>query len=432
MGARTIILLATLAANILLATTLVRGRHPASQPTKEFATLEGSNASRASSQKVKGQNGAVSTEQLLAPTASEVVNPAFLWAQLESGDYKEYIARLRAFGVPEKTIRDIIMADVQKMYRPKFAALRPPKRPGPANTNFWENRNNWYNPNRDMTKEQREQLKALQKEQANLIKTLLGENVYEEISKDSGYPDWTERMFGPIPKELRDKVTEMQNVFQEAQSEIYAKVDGYVDEDTQADLKTLQRKFRDELATLLSPEQVKEYELRSSDTANQLRWDFSSFGPNEDEFRAIFDYKQAKEDFNKPWSPDDEDKPPSPEAMKAMQQKQKNADDALAKVLGTDRLKEYKLMEDWAYRNLLEAGVPKESVFKVADVKTTAEAAVNKIRQDQSLNGEQKKEAAKAIRTETEKTLADLLGERRAKSYVGNGGWWLRNLAQKD
>jgi hypothetical protein len=87
---------------------------------------------------------------------------------LESEDYKEYIARLRSFGVPEKIIRDVIMADVQKLYRPRFAALRPPKKP--ANPNFWETRNQGFYPNRDQTKEQREQTRALQKEQAELIK----------------------------------------------------------------------------------------------------------------------------------------------------------------------------------------------------------------------------------------------------------------------
>jgi hypothetical protein len=80
----------------------------------------------------------------------------------------------------------------------------------------------------------------------------------------------------------------------------------------------------------------------------------------------------------------------------------------------------------------LEAGVPKESVFKVADMKTEAETAANKLRQDKSLTDTQRAQALKAIRTETEKTLAELVGPRRAKAYSANGGWWLRNIAPKD
>jgi len=37
----------------------------------------------------------------------------FRWSQVESADYPAYIANLRAIGAPEKTIRDIILADVK-------------------------------------------------------------------------------------------------------------------------------------------------------------------------------------------------------------------------------------------------------------------------------------------------------------------------------
>jgi hypothetical protein len=97
--------------------------------------------------------------------------------------------------------------------------------------------------------------------------------------------------------------------------------------------------------------------------------------------------------------------------------------------LGEDRLKEYKPMDRYEYRNLLEAGVSKESVFKVADIRGEVELAAQKIRQDKSLSSEQRTEALHAIKAETEKTLTEMLGERRAKYYTGSGGWWLRNLA---
>ena len=417
MNARTSILIATLAANVLLVAVLASSHPPFASRTLESSAVT---TTTARPQILERQTAKPPPDTRTKSAAEEAT---FEWAQLESSDYKEYIANLRAFGVSEKVIRDIIVADVGKLYRPRFAALRPPKKP--ANTNFWEVRNNWYGPYRGMTADQREQMRQLQKEQRDLIKTLLGETVYEDMSKESGYPDWTERMFGAIPQEAREKVGEMQQRFQEAQSEIYSKADGYIDQDTQEELRAVQKKFHDELATVLTPEQVKDYELRSSDTANQMRWELSSFEPNEEEFRAIFDYKQAKEDFQRDWGQDTPDNRPSAE-------KQKQVEDALVAALGADRLKEFKLMDDWAYRNLLEAGVSKESVFKVADMKTEVETAANKIRQDKTLTGEQRTAALQAIRTETEQTLATLLGERRAKAYTGNGGWWLRNIAPRE
>jgi hypothetical protein len=49
-----------------------------------------------------------------------VVTNELKWAQLESEDYKTYVARLRSIGCPEQTIRDIIIADLDKL----LAALK--------------------------------------------------------------------------------------------------------------------------------------------------------------------------------------------------------------------------------------------------------------------------------------------------------------------
>src|SRR5207245_2433798 len=40
----------------------------------------------------------------------------FSWNEVETADYPTYIANLRAIGVPEQTIRDIIIADVNALY----------------------------------------------------------------------------------------------------------------------------------------------------------------------------------------------------------------------------------------------------------------------------------------------------------------------------
>ena len=424
MNLRLALLSASLAANVVLAALVAVQRPSASQRVQAGLTGE-SDSTASSTRALTSQN----SDQPVA-RESELVggeNPTFRWSQLESEDYKEYIARLRNFGVPEKVIRDIIIADVQKLYRPRFAALRPPKKP--ANPKFWETRNQGYYPNRDQTKEQREQAKALQKEQTELIKTLLGADVYEQISKDSGYPDWTERTYGPLSKEERDKISDMQQRFQEAQSDIYAKADGYIDQDTQAELAALRRKHREELATVLTPEQLREYELRSSEIAQQMKWELSAFEPTEAEFRAVFAYKQTLQDLDTQRTSTDDAPPLTPEQRKAQQQTRKEVEEALKTAIGDDRLKEYKLMERYEYRNLIEAGVSKESVFKVADMKGEVEQAAQKVRQDKSLSKEQQTEALRAIKTETEKTLTEMLGERRAKYYTSSGGWWLRNLA---
>ena len=426
MNSHAIILGLSLVGNVVLATFVLRQHSDSTAIAESPANSEAIGATQtADSANSESSSATESPHSILLNNSSDSPG-AFQWSQLEAADYKEYIARLRAFGVPEKVVRDIIIADVNKLYRPRFAVLLPPKKP--KNEKFWETRNWGYNSGREQaTKEQRAQTLALQKEQANLIKELLGADVYEQISKESGYPDHTERMYGKLDKEQREKISDMQQKFQEEQSAIYAKADGYVGQDTQAELEALRKKHRAELATVLTPEQLEEFELRSSQVSQRMKWELSSFEPDEKEFRAIHAHKQAMEELNS--ARNTEGTPITPEGQKEMREKQKALDASLAETLGTNRVAEYKLMEQYEYRNLLDAGVPKESVFKIPDIKKEAESAASKLRNDKSLTQEQRTAALQAIKNETTKTLADLLGSRRANYYQQSGGYWLRNIA---
>jgi hypothetical protein len=46
------------------------------------------------------------------------------WVEVESADYKEYAANLRALGFPEELVRAIVILDVEALYAPREALLR--------------------------------------------------------------------------------------------------------------------------------------------------------------------------------------------------------------------------------------------------------------------------------------------------------------------
>ena len=50
-------------------------------------------------------------------------NEPFHWAQLESADYRVYLANLRGIGCPETTVRDILIADVNDLFNARVKAL---------------------------------------------------------------------------------------------------------------------------------------------------------------------------------------------------------------------------------------------------------------------------------------------------------------------
>jgi hypothetical protein len=56
--------------------------------------------------------------------AEQAVKAPFQWSQVESSDYRTYIANLRRIGCPEQTIRELIMADVDDDYSARRERLR--------------------------------------------------------------------------------------------------------------------------------------------------------------------------------------------------------------------------------------------------------------------------------------------------------------------
>src|SRR5215207_3202040 len=96
------------------------------------------------------------------------------WRNVESEDYKKYIANLRAIGCPEETIRDIIVADVNKLFE-----ARKKEMSGSSTNKFqyWKTGNFFT----DMFNEEKlQKTRQLAKEKQALLKELLGVEIAEK------------------------------------------------------------------------------------------------------------------------------------------------------------------------------------------------------------------------------------------------------------
>lgn len=365
------------------------------------------------------RGSATATEPVPMPAPARAA--AFNWRNVESEDYKKYIANLRAIGCPEETIKDIIIADVNKLYAPKLAALNRPA----TEYKYWEPQRNYPV---GMDKDKQRQMREIAKEKKALLQELLGVDSEEEARKLYGGADYYERMSGFLPKEKRDGVRELVQKFSDLEQDVYRKSDGRPDSEDSKELLKIRNERRAELAKLLTPQELLEYEVRSSQTATQMRYDLAAFEPNEDEFRRIF---KARAEFDNEFGPNYGGTQDA-EQMKKRAEAQRKVDEALKLELGPERYAEYKQASDYAYRELARVAtryeLPKETAKKVWAVKTAAEEQASKLRQDQSLSTEQRLAASKAIQTETEKAVTEMLGERGYKSYLNSGGYWMRNV----
>jgi len=357
-----------------------------------------------------------------APTEGKTVtvavptSTAFDWRAVESEDYKKYIANLRAIGCPEETIRDIIVADVNKLFDARKKELSG------SSTNkfqYWKTGNFFA----DMFNEEKLQKhRQLAKEKQALLKELLGVEVPEKPDMMAGMNPYEELMdFLPAEKQ-----TALMNLEQDFAAKMMKRV-----KDAQRNpgvLKELQTEKEAELAKIMSPEEKEQYDLRMSQTAMMMRMQMGDFQPTEQEFRDIFKArKQFDDEFTFMGTPTSN----KPEDRERRDLAQKELDNNIKGILGEDRFREYKYDQDYSRSSLRdvakEYNVPKEQAYKVFDIKAAAQEQAAAVRKDKSLTPEQRQAALNGIQQETRNAVNGALGQTAGEAYFTKGSW-LKNL----
>ena len=400
MNARVLLIL-SLCANLALAGYLVyQGRGKAS-PTTEPSS-EKKTAARPPAQSAAKTDGKSVTVTVPAT--------ALDWRIVESEDYKKYIANLRAIGCPEETIRDIITADVNKLFEQR-------KRQVTGTTNrfeFWKTGTFFT----DMFNEEKlNKHRELAKEKRDLLKELLGVDVAEKPDPMGGMNPY-ETLLDFLPAEKQAALMEHEQSF--AAKMMKRMKDAQNNPEV---MRELMKEKDAELAKVLTPQEKEEYDLRMSQTAMMMRMQMNEFQPNEQEFRDIFKLRKEFENeygmmgmqSNKP-----EDRAKRDTAQKDLDQNIKN-------ILGEDRFREYKYDQDFSRSSLKdvvkEFNVPKDQAFKVFDIKTAAQEQAANIRKDQSLTSEQRQAALQAIQQETRNAVNQVIGSAAGDKYFDVGSW---------
>lgn len=347
----------------------------------------------------------------------------FRWANVESPDYKAYITNLRSIGCPEETVRDIIILDVHKLYAPRFAALQKPE----PERKYWQG----YSPELQTpeSRERAKQTRALTKEKETLLKELLGIRSTSELMLAANGTDWMELEFDYLPETKRKTLRAVMEKFQEEETEFYARASGTWDEAQQLEQKKLKKRKEAEIARVLSPEELLQYQLRSSDLASNLRYsELDGMNVSEKEFLAVFKFKQIEQG-----RPDGGNK----EARDTYAKSVEESKAALKESLGPERFLEYERNQNYEYREAAKLterfGLPPDTTQKLIDMRKAAEETARKVREDQSLPAGQRNETLLAIQGETRKSFAEQLGgDKNYKTWRRQSGSWISNLAPPD
>jgi hypothetical protein len=322
---------------------------------------------------------------------------AFHWSQVESSDFHHYMANLRGVGCPEETIRDLVIAEVNKLYAPKFAALMAQAQ----HYDYWK----------PASKKSREglgkQLDALRGEKRELLKTLVG------VDADSN-EQWANITVDELVEQGRfaflsaDKQKQIRDILARYES------------NNESDPRRTREKRREELAQLLSPEELYQFELRDSNAADSVRSRFGQADLSEAEYKKLFDLRKAYEDevgavadYN------------DPEKVRKRSEARKLLDDAYKTALGDERLKEVNRQQDPGWRSLTQVGqqfnLDQQTLDRAYHYQQVAAEQMARLFSDSNVPRDKRREAVDLINEELRRNMAAVLGAEAAQEFQKAG-----------
>ena len=344
-----------------------------------------------------------------APASSEK-----LWAQLQSGNLATLADRLRAAGFPPAMVRALVAAQVNE----QFSARRKGLLAGQEERAFWKSQQNFF-----LDRKNQAALRALGKEQNDLLKSLLGA---DGIPGGDETLAWQRRQFGNLPA---DKLTALQNInndYSELQQEIYTKANGLMLPEDRTQLAFLEKEKLADMQKALSPQEFEDYQLRSSNTANQLRSQLATFNATEAEFRALYKVAAVVDEQSGSAGPFGPRNPGDFQARQAALLAQTQA------VLSPERFAEYKQATDPQSQQInrlvarleLPAATTQQVVAVQQDIQTRARA----LQSNRDLPAADRAAQLAALSAEATAKLTTALTPRGLEAYKQNGGFWLENL----
>ena len=356
------------------------------------------------------------------PTTFYVTN-RFHWRQVESTNYDEYVTNLRAIGCPEKTVRDILLADVEKYYEERQLAET---RQQP----FWS-----AGRQRQLAEREREaSFEAMNQERKELIQRLLG----IEWSGDEGSPFHSGHleeealarfMVGPLPEESFQRAVATINNYEGQERQLRDRSQGILTDEDETELKSLGQALKNKLSEVLTPGQLDEMSARLS-ALDYFDHDLfaEAMGLTPAEARQIALAKSRTLDGNKFFEMGISDADSDPAARETQ------FTNTVANLLGAKRFEDFQRAQDRQFKSLFELGqenaLPKETAIKVYDILRLTAEEVERVRHDDTLDEPARRQRFAEMQAAIQKQVSGALGGKAYADYLRRDGAWITNVTK--
>ncbi|MEO6003881.1 MAG: hypothetical protein ABIZ04_05035 [Opitutus sp.] len=353
-------------------------------------------------------NGERGTE---AKSVAQPVGEASVsWSKLQNAKLADVVAQLRAAGFSAAAIRAIVYARLDEQMAEQRKRLLTEFEDPP----FWKTKRPMFNSKLMMA--QRE----FYQEQKKQAKEILGSDA---VGNDPMAEYFRKRQYGDITAEKEEKLQRVAGDYGDLTNTIYADTNGILMPEDRDKIVYLEKEMRKDMAEILTPAEMENYELRSSSTANELRSQLTTFQPDEAEFRGLFHAMRTVEEKygnnQMGMTPDQRQQRTaalneqaklalSPERFAQFEQATNPANSSLNRIV--------------ARYNLPETVVPQVNAVQ-KDIQQRAAA----LRQ---LPAAEQTAQAQALQKEATGKLQPLLGDSAFRAYKIFGGQWLDQITR--
>lgn len=206
--------------------------------------------------------------------------PALGWASLETTNYVQYAARLRAVGFPEELVRAMVIADLDRLYEAREAPLKSQLVPHDAPLGARQSvptAEDW---------ERLRQLRDLQLEKQTALKSILGINVPREVLRTPTSRNYEAYGYAldQLPLDKRETVqTALENFWFKDDMAKSLERPSYVEA-----YKVMREEWNATVKQVLTPEEFERFEINSTPAGTELARRTVGMEPTDAEFLAMY------------------------------------------------------------------------------------------------------------------------------------------------
>ena len=339
----------------------------------------------------------------------------FRWSDLESEEYPVYLENLRAVECPERTIKQIISADIHQLYARKLELAID-------GDGFWmaASRRTLL----EQEKNTREE--ALVEEKRTLLRELLGSPIdSSELLENMRNEPEVDLILGFLSPAHGDQVMDAIERAQRGIASFKASLDNILTPEDNETVRARLRALHAELASFLHPQEIQELNLRVADVAkNLLERRIPLDGISGAEYREITRIEaQGKDVFARALNAET-DLPDAAETGEV------EAAEQLEAFLGAKKFATYERAGDPRFREPYEIGqqfnLPAETSIQVYELRKLAEKEWTQASSAEDVSADDLAEERRRVAAVARVGLGRILRGKPLEEYLKRDPFWFR------